>query len=136
MFKMVSNKEFRLLVVGSRTFADYALLKTKLDAFLAKVALTHEIIIVSGGAKGADRLAEAYAREKGYQCEVFKADWATYGRSAGYQRNVVMHQYISHCDNRGCVAFWDGESRGTQHNFGLAEKYRTPLRVVKFDASK
>ena len=34
------------------------------------------------------------------------------------------------------IAFWDGESRGTQHSFKLAEKYNKKLKVVKFKRVK
>ncbi len=121
-------KNFFCLVVGSRSFNNYGLLKEKLDFFLS----SHKnITIVSGGAKGADSLAEKYAKEKRYNLCVFPADWDL-GKKAGPIRNEEMHRFIANFEHRGCVAFWDGESRGTQHNFALAEKYKTPLKIVKF----
>lgn len=42
-----------------------------------------------------------------------------------------MHQYIAHAAYRGVVAFWDGQSKGTMHNFELAKKYRNPIRIVR-----
>jgi len=53
----------RLIVAGSRTFKDYSLLSRKLDVLLSrKVGQGEEIIIISGGARGADALGERYAR--------------------------------------------------------------------------
>ena len=46
-----TNKAFYLLVAGSRDFNDYNLLKEKLDFFLQE---KDNVIIVSGGARGAD----------------------------------------------------------------------------------
>lgn len=63
---------FYCLVVGSRTFDDYELMKKKLDHILKNY---HRIVIVSGGARGADSLAERYAKEKGYPLKVFPAEW-------------------------------------------------------------
>lgn len=120
---------FFCLVVGSRVFDNYSLLKEKLDAFLKN---KEKVVIVSGGAKGADSLAERYAEENGYPCKVFPAKWEELGNSAGYIRNAQMHEFISKASNRGCVAFWDGKSKGTKHNFALADKYNNPLRVVRF----
>lgn len=118
---------FFCLVVGSRSFSDFSLMKKKLDVFLQNQS---KIVIVSGGANGADSLAEQYAKEMEYSAIVFPADWNKYGKSAGYVRNKQMHEFIANFPKRGCVAFWDGKSKGTQHNFKLAEEYSTPLKIV------
>lgn len=120
---------FYCLVAGSRNFTDYQLLFKKLDFFLQN---HKEVIIVSGGAKGADTFAEWYAKKRGYNLKVFPAQWDIYGKSAGYKRNKQMHQFISQFENRGCVCFWDGSSRGTAHNFELCKTFGTPLRIVRF----
>ena len=120
---------FYCLVVGSRTFADYSLMERALDHLL-KNKVSEGITIVSGGARGADSLAELYAKKRGYDLKVFPADWNTFGKRAGYIRNEVMHEYISKFKERGVVAFWDYKSKGTAHNFPLAKKYKTPLRIV------
>lgn len=119
----------RVLVVGSRTFSDYELVKQTLDGLLPKDA---DIEIVSGGAKGADSLAERYAKDKNYALKVFPSEWDKYGKSAGYRRNADMHRYISESDDRICIAFWDGESKGTQHSFELARKYNNPLEIIRY----
>ena len=120
---------FYCLVVGSRTFNNYDLLQAKLD-FLLQNKVKGGITIVSGGARGADTLAELYAKKHNYHLKVFPADWNTFGKRAGYIRNEVMHEYISKFKERGVVAFWDYKSKGTAHNFPLAKKYKTPLRIV------
>jgi len=117
---------FFCLVVGSRSFTDYDLLRRKLDFFLQN---QQKVVIVSGGATGADSLAERYAEEKGYPLMVFKADWSL-GKGAGYIRNEKMHRFIAGFPKRGCAAFWDGQSKGTKQSFGLAERYKNPLKVV------
>ncbi len=122
------NNNVKVLVVGSRNFNDYGLLRKSLDGLLAGKT---GIEIVSGGARGADGLAERYAREKGCGLKVFPADWDRFGKSAGYKRNAEMHKYISGFEDRVCVAFWDGESRGTAHSFELARQYGNPLTVIR-----
>ncbi len=123
---------FRLLIVGSRSFSNYDLLKSKCDYFLSDKKKM-EIEIVSGGARGADSLAEKYAAERGYALTIFRADWTAEGRRAGYLRNEQMHQYIAQVSERGCVAFWDGQSPGTRQSFELAKKHKNPLRIVRYD---
>ena len=124
------DNEFFCLIVGSRSFIDYDKLKKSLDKLLIG-KINKNIIIVSGGAKGADALAERYAKEKGYQLYVFPAEWEK-GKFAGYERNEKMHKYISTKKDKGCVAFWDGKSKGTEHSFYLAKKYNNSLRVITF----
>ena len=121
---------FYCLVVGSRSFDNYELLESTLDKLLINY---REITIVSGGAKGADTLAEEYAAANGYECMVFKANWQQHGRAAGIFRNEEMHRYISQFEKRGCGAVGDGQSRGTYSNFELAKKYNNPLRIIRID---
>lgn len=128
--KWCDDDTFFCLVVGSRTFEDYSLMEQKLDKLLSAYQNRH-IVIVSGGAKGADTLALEYAERHGYSTKVFLADWSK-GNSAGYIRNRQMHEYLAKQKNRGCVAFWNGVSRGTAHNFKLCEEFNTPLRIIRF----
>ncbi|MGK6352242.1 DUF2493 domain-containing protein [Parapedobacter sp. DT-150] len=71
-------------IIGSRTFTDYEFLKEKLQHI---EGITQ---IISGGAMGADRLAERYAAEYGIDIVLIKPDWKTYGKAAGLRRNDVL----------------------------------------------
>jgi hypothetical protein len=66
--------------------------------------------IVSGGAQGVDFLAELYAKKKSLKFTEFKADWESFGKQAGFKRNVEMAEYADRL-----IAVWDGASRGTFH---------------------
>jgi YspA, cpYpsA-related SLOG family len=121
---------FKVIVAGSRDFNDYELLKRKLD-----VALMHKvsegITIISGTARGADKLGERYAAEKGYNVIRMSADWNTYGKRAGYIRNEEMAKIAD-----ALVAFWDGKSRGTYHMINIAKRYNLPIIVVNYVENK
>ena len=121
---------FYCLVAGSRAFDDYNLLEKTLDKMLSNY--TPDITIVSGGAKGADALAELYAHKKGYYTTIFYPEWNLLGKGAGYIRNRKMHEYISQFEHRGVVCFWDGKSKGTKQNFELAEEYNNQIRIIRF----
>jgi hypothetical protein len=95
-----------------------------------------EITVVAGGAKGADSLAEMYAKSKSYPLRVFPAQWDMYGKRAGYIRNEEMHKFVSQQEKRGVVAFWDGKSPGTEHSFRLAKIYGNPIRVFDYIQGK
>lgn len=112
----------RLVIAGSRDFNDYELLNKVLSPFVNQID-----VVVSGTARGADRLGERFAREHNIKLIRFKADWEFYGRSAGYVRNEKMAIYCTDV----CV-FWDGESRGTKHMMDLADKYGKPKMVIKY----
>lgn len=60
-------KPFKLLLAGGREFYDYDMFRYKVD-FLTQNKTNIEII--SGGAMGADTLAEKYAKEKGYKLTI------------------------------------------------------------------
>ena len=127
----MSSDVFACIIAGSRTFDDYAQMKERMDFLLQDKS---DVMIISGGAKGADTLAEKYASEssKCTRLIVMKADWDLYGKSAGFIRNEKMHKSAAHFNDRGCVLFWDGTSKGTKQNISLARKYSTPLKIVKF----
>lgn len=118
-----------IIVAGSRSFSDMSLLCNKLDYYLQK---QEKILIVHGGAKGADKCAAMYAKDRNIETKVFLPDWEKHGKKAGILRNIEMFEYVSKFQNRGCVVFWDGKSRGTKNDIELAEKYNVPLRVVRF----
>lgn len=127
-----TNKDlFRVIVAGGRDFENYGLLRDKLDKYLNKVAQTHEVVIVSGAARGADRLAETYAAERDYHLWRCPANWDEYGKRAGYIRNVFMSRQAD-----AVVAFWDGKSRGTAHMIDTAKKNNLKLRVVYYNLSQ
>lgn len=73
--------------------------------------------IISGGARGIDSCARAYAMRKGIPLREFRPDYARYGRGATHVRNREI------VDAADCVvAFWDGQSRGTAGTMRYAEK--------------
>lgn len=114
----------KLAVVGSRGFNDYDLLAKEIDAIRKDKNIT---TIVSGGADGADALAEKYAIENGLGIIVITPEWNKYGRRAGYIRNVKIWD----SSNLG-IAFWDGESKGTQHSFKISREQNKECIICNF----
>jgi hypothetical protein len=115
----------RIIVAGGRDFNDYELLKEKLD----NESLSSEDTIISGDARGADRLGERYAKEHCIWCTKYPAKWDKYGKSAGYIRNAEM---ASNAD--ALIAFWDGKSRGTKHMIDIADSLGLKVTIVKYGA--
>lgn len=75
----------RILVCGGRNYQDLKQVARALDPYL-----TSSLVIIHGGAKGADRLAGMWAEAAGVPVEVYNADWAKYGKAAGVLRNQQM----------------------------------------------
>ena len=114
------------MLLALATSEDFGLLRDRLDFYLRNKK--HEdVVIISGGARGADKLAIQYANLRGLKCEIYYANWKQYGKRAGYLRNEKM-AHVGHA----CVAFWDGKSRGTEMMIKLAKKYQLLTRVVSF----
>ena len=118
------NTPYRVMIAGSRTFDDFELLAATLDRVLAG---KENVVIVSGGAKGADQLGERYAKERGLTVEQHLPDWKKHGKGAGMVRNGVMVDVADHA-----VFFWDGESKGTADGIKKAQKRGIPVEVVRY----
>lgn len=116
----------KIAIVGSRSFKDYELLKNEVENFIAVNALK-QILIVSGGAKGADALAEKFASEKGYGTLIFLPEWEKYGRGACSVRNT---QIIENADV--VFAFWDGISTGTKDSIDKAQNLNKSVFIHLF----
>ncbi|MEO1416242.1 MAG: DUF2493 domain-containing protein [Bacteroidota bacterium] len=118
----------KIIIAGSRTFQDYERLVAICDQLLGSMDLADDPIeIVSGAARGADQLGEAYASSKGYIIQRFPADWAKWGKMAGPLRNQAMAAYAD-----GAIIFWDGRSRGTKHLIRVLRKEGKWLKIVGY----
>ncbi len=114
----------KIVIAGCRDYENYEEAKNFIDICLSKIKKENEIIIISGGCRGADKIGERYAKENGYKIELYKADWDKYGRSAGPKRNEDM---AKNCDY--VIAFWDGKSRGTGSMLEFAKRENKPIRI-------
>ena len=110
-----------MLVCGSRTFNDYPTMACWLGDFSINQ-------IISGAAEGADKLVEEYAKNHGIDNVVVPADWEQHGKIAGIQRNMKMLDMKPDL----VVAFWDGESRGTEHTVTEAARRKISTLLVYF----
>ena len=114
----------RVVIAGCSDYTNYDELKEYVDMCLSNIREENEIIIVSGGAKGADSLGEQYANENGFEVELHLADWDKYGRGAGPRRNKEMAEVSDFV-----ICFWDGKSRGTKSMIEYAKQLNKPVRV-------
>ena len=115
---------FKVVVAASEAFNDYELLKQRLDFYLQNKT---DIMIISGGVKGADGLGVRYALEKGYILKQVDTEKDRYGELAEAKRNERISKEAD-----ACIIFWDGLSLGTASLIENARKYHVPIKVVNF----
>lgn len=109
----------KVLVCGSREYPLMRLVKERVDQ------LDVNDIVLVGGARGVDSVAEAAARERLLTVERYPALWEKHGKAAGYLRNIDMLR--QHPDL--VIAFHDGKSRGTMHTMREARARGIPIEL-------
>ena len=115
----------KLIIAGSRTFTDYQLLCQTLAP--EKHRITQ---VITGGARGADRLGIRWAVSHSVRLTGFPADWQRFGKSAGVRRNFQMAQA-----GDMLLAFWDGRSAGTRHLISCMQQLGKPVVVILVEAT-
>jgi hypothetical protein len=112
----------KIIVAGSRGINDFQ----EVIHAISLTGLRDDDIshIVSGTARGVDRMGEQWAHMRDIDIIRMPANWNKYGKSAGYIRNEQMAQTADIL-----VAVWDGESRGTSHMINLAKQYGLDVYV-------
>jgi hypothetical protein len=111
----------RTIIAGGRDFNDFTMLCESMDEIPWVVSE-----VVSGTAKGADRLGERWAGDN--PVKLFPADWNKHGKAAGHIRNSEMAKYAE-----ALVAFWDGKSKGTKGMIETAVKKGLYVKVFFYE---
>jgi len=123
--------EFRVLVCGGRDYDNRAYFFRFMDRVLETIRGTGDspkrnAVIIHGGAKGADSLANDYGTERGLRVVLYPADWKTHGRAAGPIRNIKM---LTEGQPHVIIAFKGGN--GTADMIRQGKKAGVPVYEVK-----
>lgn len=78
----------KVIICGGREFDNYDAVKETMDAVVLHYG--DVTAVVQGGARGADLLGRKWAIENNIPYEQYDADWARYGKAAGFMRNQEM----------------------------------------------
>ncbi len=116
----------KLAVVGSRSFEDAELMRQWIET-ICRGVLPTDLEIISGGARGADKLAGEYAFQNRITYVEYPADWERDGRAAGMMRNT---QIVGRAT--AVLAFWDGKSPGTADTINKAVLAKKPVTIIAF----
>lgn len=115
----------KVVIAGSRVFehteAYYA---RELETLVARFEECYGKItlVVSGRARGPDKLGEQWAIENGIGIAKFPAKWDLHGKAAGPIRNQEMGEFAD-----GAIIMWDGKSTGSKHMSEVMRKLRKPF---------
>ena len=116
----------KTIIAGSRGLDDMSVLQAATAECGWRITC-----VVSGTARGADRLGELWAHKRSLPVERYPADWTTHGKAAGYRRNELMAQ-----NAEALIALWDGESRGTKHMIDIATRRGLKVYVKRFNGGQ
>jgi hypothetical protein len=127
--------ELRVLVCGGRNYNNTQKIYEILDILYevsqqsknGSINLSkNKIVLIQGGAKGADRIASMWAKDRNVEQEEYLADWDTYGKSAGFIRNSLMLK-VGKPDM--VIAFSGGV--GTKMMIDIAKKAGVSVEVIE-----
>ena len=109
----------KIAVIGSRGVkaSDYEKIRENIPVNCTE--------IISGGANGADALAERYAEENSLRLTVVRPQYAKLGKSAPLERNLEIIRMADYV-----LAFWDGESHGTAFVIAKCLELGVPVKVI------
>lgn len=119
-----SNNMEHLLVTGSREWKDLDTIERELSKHSVE-----NTILVHGGCRGADLMAESIWKKMGGQsisCPVTKEDWEKWGKRAGLLRNKSM---LKDYPIKKALAFCLHGSNGTMHMVSLLNKAKIPVVI-------
>ena len=106
----------KLLIAGSRGIENFN---------LSEVVPAKTELIISGGAKGIDSLAEAFADQQKLSKLILRPQYRLYGKSAPLKRNEQMVDIADEI-----LVVWDGKSRGAKYTIDYAKKTKKPLTII------
>lgn len=112
----------RLIIAGSRDFKDRNLIEEMMFQYTMAYG---KFELVSGTARGVDQISGNIALEMRIKIHDYPAYWDTFGKAAGYIRNVKMAKNAT-----ALLAIWDGTSKGTKHMIDIAIKHRLSPIII------
>lgn len=113
----------RLAVIGSRSITNEKFVFQVLDSYKDEIS-----VLITGGATGIDQIAERWALQNGIPTILHIPDWNQYGKSAGIIRNKLIAD-----DCEQCLAFWDGESKGTKSTIDICTKLNKSINIIPIE---
>lgn len=118
---------YKVLIFGSRDWSDSGRIEYELIKLIARHG-KNRLLIIQGGAPGADTTAGILAHRRSVHVARVDALWDTRYRSAGPQRNEIMALLAP---DEG-IGFHEDikKSKGTKDMAKRLERHNIPYRIV------
>ncbi|MEM9325010.1 MAG: SLOG family protein [Bacteroidota bacterium] len=107
-------------MVSSRQFLNRELVYEVLDQ-------EYFHVLVTGGRRGADRMAEQFAIDRDIQLQVHLPQFRKHGKAA-YRKHYEA--ILQNCDR--LIVFWDGMARGPKQSLEMAKALGKSYRTVMY----
>ena len=117
----------KVIIAGGRDFTDTQYAADSLVKLVEDNKLPDTFTVISGNARGADKVGEYLAKLWDLPLEIYPADWNQHGKSAGYIRNKQMADVAD-----ALVAFWNEKSKGTAHMINIMKQQHKPVFVFYY----
>lgn len=106
----------KVLIAGSRGIVDFD---------LSGHIPSNVEMIITGGAKGIDTVAERFADANGIPKIVIRPQYELYGKAAPIKRNEQMVDMADFV-----LIIWDGKSKGSQYTAKYAKKKNKTVKLL------
>jgi hypothetical protein len=120
----------KTIIAGLRGVTDFSFVELAIKE--SGFAITE---VVSGNARGVDKLGELWAVRNNISIKLFIPRWraidGSIDKRAGLVRNAEMAQYAD-----ALVAVWDGRSKGTKHMIYIAKARGMQVYVLNVTDQK
>ena len=106
----------KLLIIGSRCIESFD---------LSDYVPESTELIISGGARGVDSVAEKYADDHNISKLILRPKYQKYGKAAPLKRNEQMVDLADEI-----LVIWDGVSKGTKYTIHYAIKHNKTINII------
>lgn len=118
----------KVLMFGDRTWTRHKAIVSELRRLSVKYGYNN-LVIIEGGARGADQIVAFCAREMNIHVVEVKALWDTRHKSAGPQRNEIMAALGPH-EAVGFHTDIENSSVGTKGMRDILVAQKVPVKIV------
>lgn len=118
----------KILICGDRDWTHWEPIHNFIDGMAFQEGEEH-LVIITGGARGADTIARDYAESLGIKTLTFPAEWDKYGR----ERLLVCNQKMLEAGPDKVFAFHNdiANSKGTKDMVNRARKAGIPTTIME-----